>query len=55
MAQIEDLLHLDAITVSGSTVRENIDGAEIINPEVIRPASAATEARLPTITPYDKN
>jgi len=36
MAQIEDLLHLDAITVSGRTVRENIAGAEILDPEVIR-------------------
>ena len=38
MAQIEDLLHLDAITVSGRTVGENIAGAEIINAEVIRTA-----------------
>jgi dihydroxy-acid dehydratase len=44
MAQIEDLLHLDAITVSGRTVRENIAGAEIINPEVIRPASDPLDA-----------
>lgn len=36
MAQIEDLLHLDAITVSGETVAENIAGAQIVNPEVIR-------------------
>jgi dihydroxy-acid dehydratase len=37
MAQISDLLHLDAITVTGQTVAENIAGAEIVNPEVIRP------------------
>jgi L-arabonate dehydrase len=36
MAQIEDLLHLDAVTVSGRTVAENIADAQIINPEVIR-------------------
>jgi L-arabonate dehydrase len=36
MAQIEDLLHLDAITASGRTVAENIAGAQIVNPEVIR-------------------
>jgi L-arabonate dehydrase len=36
MAQIEDLLHLDAITVSGRTVAENIADAQIVNPEVIR-------------------
>jgi dihydroxy-acid dehydratase len=37
MDQIRDLLHLDALTVSGSTVGENIAGAEIINPDVIAP------------------
>jgi dihydroxy-acid dehydratase len=37
MAQIEDLLHLDALTVSGRTVGENVAGAEIIDPTVIRP------------------
>ena len=36
MAQIDDLLHLDAITVTGRTVGENIAGAEIVNSEVIR-------------------
>ncbi len=36
MAQIDDLLHLDAITVSGTSVAENITGARIVNPEVIR-------------------
>jgi dihydroxy-acid dehydratase len=36
MEHIRDLLHLDAITVSGSTVEENIAGAEIVNPDVIR-------------------
>ncbi len=39
MSQITDLLHLDAITVTGRTVGENIEGAEIINTDVIRPAS----------------
>jgi L-arabonate dehydrase len=36
MAEIADLLHLDAITVTGRTVRDNIAGAEIVNPDVIR-------------------
>jgi len=40
MTQIADLLHLDAVTVSGRTVRENIAGAEIVNPEVIRSREA---------------
>jgi L-arabonate dehydrase len=39
MAQIEDLLHVDAVTVSGRTVGENIAGAEIVNTDVIRPAT----------------
>jgi len=38
MAQISDLLHLDAVTVSGRTVAENVAGAEIVNRDVIRPA-----------------
>jgi L-arabonate dehydrase len=40
MAQIADLLHLDAVTVSGRSVEENIAGAEIINAEVIRTRDA---------------
>jgi dihydroxy-acid dehydratase len=36
MSELEDVLHLDAVTVSGRTVAENIAGAEIVNPEVIR-------------------
>ena len=40
MAQIADLLHLDAVTVSGRTVAENIAGAEIVNGEVIRTREA---------------
>jgi dihydroxy-acid dehydratase len=44
MAQIEDLLHLDATTVSGRTVGENIAAAETINTEVIRPASDPLDA-----------
>lgn len=37
MAQISDLLHTDALTVSTHTVAENLEGAEIINPDVIAP------------------
>jgi L-arabonate dehydrase len=36
MAQISDLLHLEAITVTGRTVGENIAAAEIVNHDVIR-------------------
>jgi L-arabonate dehydrase len=35
MAQISDLLHTDALTVSGRAVGENIAGAEIVNSDVI--------------------
>jgi dihydroxy-acid dehydratase len=38
MAQIPELLHLDAVTVTGRTVAENIAGAEILNGDVIRSA-----------------
>jgi dihydroxy-acid dehydratase len=44
MAQISDLLHLDAITVTGQTIGENIAGAQIVNPDVIRPASEPLDA-----------
>jgi dihydroxy-acid dehydratase len=37
LAQIVDLLHADAITVNGRSIGENVGGAAIINPEVIRP------------------
>jgi dihydroxy-acid dehydratase len=36
IARVEDSLHLDRPTVSGSTLRESIDGCSIQDPEVIR-------------------
>ena len=36
LAQIGDLLHGDVLTVNGKTMAENIAGAAIYNPEVIR-------------------
>jgi L-arabonate dehydrase len=44
MAQIADLLHLDAPTVSGRTVGENIAGAEIVDPTVIATAAEPLQA-----------
>jgi L-arabonate dehydrase len=44
MAQIADLLHLEAVTVSGRTVEENIVGAEILDTEVIRTRDAPLDA-----------
>jgi L-arabonate dehydrase len=38
MTQVADLLHLDALTVSGQSVGDNIAGAEIVDPAVIAPA-----------------
>ena len=39
LSQIQDLLRLDAITANGRTIGENLAGAKIIKPEVIRPRS----------------
>ncbi len=36
LLQLGDLLHLDTLSVNGRTLGENIAGAEIYNPEVIR-------------------
>ena len=36
MQEIRDLLHLDCVTVNGKTLGENLEGARIYNPEVIR-------------------
>jgi dihydroxy-acid dehydratase len=44
MAQIGHLLHLDAVTVTGRTVGENMAGAEIVDPKVIRPADDPLDA-----------
>jgi hypothetical protein len=41
LAQIADLLHLDAVTVTGQTLGEAIRGAAIVNDEVIRPRDRA--------------
>jgi dihydroxy-acid dehydratase len=37
MAQISDLLDVECRTVNGHTLRENLEGACVTNPEVIRP------------------
>jgi dihydroxy-acid dehydratase len=36
MGQIPELLHLDALTVNGKTMGENLDGARVANSNVIR-------------------
>ena len=37
MEEIRDVLHLDAMTVTGKTLGENIQGAHILNDKAIRP------------------
>jgi dihydroxy-acid dehydratase len=49
MKQLEPLLDRDVITVSGRTVAQNLEGAEITDTEVIRPL-ANPIARRPAIT-----
>ena len=46
LAQISDLLHLDALTVSGATVGENLAAVptEIVNEDVIRPRARPLDA-----------
>jgi dihydroxy-acid dehydratase len=39
LAELKDLLHLSAGTVNGKTLGENLEGAKVFNPDVIRPRS----------------
>jgi dihydroxy-acid dehydratase len=41
MSRLTALLHLDALTVSGKTVGENLEGAAVYNDDVIRPLDRA--------------
>ena len=45
LAELGDLLHLAARTVNGQTIGENLQGAAIYNPEVIRVRVRATRER----------
>src|SRR5687767_2939154 len=44
LAELKDLLNLDARTVTGKSIGENLDGAGIFNPEVIRPRNNPLKA-----------
>jgi dihydroxyacid dehydratase/phosphogluconate dehydratase len=44
LSELKDLLKLDAKTVNGKTLGENLQGAKIYNPEVIRPRSNPLKA-----------
>jgi dihydroxy-acid dehydratase len=52
MAEIKDLLHLDARTVNGRTIGDNLEGARVINPEVIRPRQKPLEESGGTVVLY---
>jgi dihydroxy-acid dehydratase len=45
MKAIAPFLHLDAVTANGRTVRENIEGAQNHNPEVIKSVEAPFKAK----------
>lgn len=49
MKQLESLLDLDAMTVTGKTVGENLAGFEVRNQEVIRPISRPFSNRPPIV------
>ncbi len=52
MGEIRDLLHLDCRTVNGKSLGENLDGASIHNPEVIRPRANPLHASGGTTVLY---
>ena len=45
MAELSEYLHLDALTVTGRTVGENIAEAKVLDREVIRPVSSPVRPR----------
>jgi dihydroxy-acid dehydratase len=49
MKELEPLLHLDALTVTGRTLGENIAGAEVMDRTVIRPLSEPLHAEGGTV------
>lgn len=52
LQQIPDLLHLDCLTVTGQTLGENLEGANLTNAEVIRPVSNPVSAKGGTAVLY---
>jgi len=44
LAEIPDCLHLESLTVNGRTLGENMQGARVSNPKVIRPREQALAA-----------
>ena len=52
MAEIRDLLHLDCRTVNGQTIGQNLEGACVINRDVIRPREEPLAASAGTAILY---
>jgi dihydroxy-acid dehydratase len=44
LSELQDLLHLDCLTVNGRTLGENLAGARVYNDDVIRPRSRPLKA-----------
>jgi len=49
LKQLGELLELDALTVTGNTLRENLENAEVLNDEVIRPTSRPFSRKPPIV------
>src|SRR5512138_175395 len=49
LKQLGPLLDLDVLTVTGKTLRENLAGAEVHDPEVIRPLSRPFSTKPPIV------
>ena len=45
MAEIPDLLNLDCLTVNGKTLGKNLEGARVVNPDVIRGARSPLDRK----------
>jgi dihydroxy-acid dehydratase len=52
LKEITDLLHLDCLTVTGQTLGENLEGANLTNPDVIRSISNPVSAKGGTAVLY---
>jgi dihydroxy-acid dehydratase len=52
LKEITELLHLDCLTITGQTLGENLEGANLINAEVIRPTNNPVSAKGGTAVLY---
>ena len=49
MKQLENLLELDGLTITGKSLRENISNARVLNEDVIRPINRPFSTRPPIV------